>query len=109
MADPVIHKGDIGTKFIIEVVDEDGNVLDISGASAMAILFKKHDRTVVSETAVHLTDGTDGKMVYTAEDGFLDQVGQWSMQGKVTLTDPAGTWFSTVKEFLVHDALEVTS
>jgi len=109
MGDPVIHKGDIGTKFIIEVVDEDGKVLNIADADPMAILFKKHDRSVISKEAEFLTDGTDGKMMYVAVDGFLDQVGDWSMQGKVTLADPAGTWFSTVKDFLVHDSLEVTS
>ena len=42
-------------------------------------------------------------LVYTTEDGDLDEVGTWQWQGKVILG--SGTWYSDVKKFDVHDNL----
>jgi len=95
-----IHVGDIGTKFIITILDEDKPV-DISAAALKEIIFQKPDNTNMTKTASLQTDGTDGKMFWmTTLITDLDQEGQWKIQGKISIG--GGTWKTQVGVFRVY-------
>lgn len=99
-----VHVGDVGTVFQITVLDGDGGpVLDISSATEMKLFLRKPNDTVLSNVAVHVTDGTDGKMKYVGQAGDIDMAGRWFMQGKIVL--PAGTWYTDTTSFVVEDRL----
>ena len=101
MAANEIHIGDIGTVFEVTVMD-DLDVVNISSASLMQIIFEKNDKTKVTNTAVLSGDGSDGKMRYTVLlDTELDQKGNWKIQGNVTL--PSGRWSTDIEKFKVHE------
>lgn len=103
-----IHIGDVGTDFqvtIKECVDGKVQVVDVSGATTLEIIFERGDKTVVTKTATFVTDGTDGKIRYVSETGFLNSAGDWRMQGK---TFGIGGWSgrSSIVEFTVYGNLD---
>ena len=102
MAKNEIHLNDIGTIFEVTVQD-DGVVVDISGATTKEIIFKKSRGEVVTKPAVFTTDGVDGKMRYVAVAGDLDERGQWELQAHVVLA--SGEWRSDVDVFTVFPNL----
>lgn len=93
-----IHLGDVGTIFEVACVDENGAVINISGASTKQILAEQPDGTIQTWTAIFSTDGTDGLMRYvTQSTGDLPASGDWKFQGYVVLsTDKFHTAISTV-------------
>lgn len=95
-----IQKNDEGTEFRIEVLDHNGNVLDISNQSSLSVTFKKPSGTTVEKTASLVNDGTDGLIQYTTEEDDLDEVGTWKIQAKVGSVN--GSWHTTLKSFKVH-------
>lgn len=94
-----IHLHDVGTVFELTLKDQDGAVVNLALASAIQMVFRKPDESPLVVTAVPLTSGTDGKMIYTAVSGDLDQVGPWQAQGLVTIG--AGYWHTDRFDFLV--------
>jgi acyl-CoA-binding protein len=94
-----VHQNDIGTQFVITVLD-DGAVVDISTATDLKIYFRKPDSTTLTKTGVLYTDGTDGKMVYTTIAGDLDLVGNYKIQGRVEID--GGTFYTDLGSFKVH-------
>lgn len=98
-----IHRNDIGTKFLVTILD-DTSALDISTASEKKIIFKKSNGFVVEKTAEFNTDGSDGKVYYTTVADDLSITGIWSIQAKVVL--PTGTWRSDTQNFEVYSNLE---
>jgi hypothetical protein len=102
MAQNEIHKNDVGT--VIQATVQDGSaVVDISAATS-TFVFKKPSGSVVSQSGVLVTDGTDGKVKYTTESGFLDTIGTWHFQVKVV--SGANMWYSDVHNFKVHRNVE---
>ena len=102
MANP--HVGDVGTKFITTIVDQDGDVIDLSGAITKELLFKKpKSKGTLVKTAVFPLngDGTDGKIQYISVVGDLDTSGDWKIQGYAETPD--GNW-STEQEVFTVDA-----
>lgn len=81
-----IFKNDVGTILTITVVDDDGVAVDISGATSKQIVFLKPDETVVTKTAVFVSDGSDGKIKYTTIAGDLDIVGLWHIQPLIDIS-----------------------
>ncbi len=77
------HVDDIGTSFIVTILDQDDDVIDISIATTKELIFKKPDATVVTKTASFYTNGTNGQLVYVTEDGDLDMHGLWSIQAHI--------------------------
>lgn len=101
--DSYIHVGDIGTVFIV-TIKEGGVVKPISAATGMEFVFERPDKTSFVKDGVWTTDGTDGKVEYTTEDGtILDQAGQWDFQ--VVLTFPNGQWTSSKMRFHVREVI----
>lgn len=102
MSSGEIHKNDVGTPFTITVGDANG-VLDISTSSDKRIIFRKPDGSSTTVSGTFSTDGTDGKIVYTFQDGDLDVDGRWRVQAHLTF--PSGSWYTDVNIFRVHDNL----
>ena len=89
------------TSFIVTMVDQSGVAEDISQSLEKYIKLKSAKGGVVTEYAADfVTDGTDGKLTYTATPTDLDQFGDWSIQSRVVLS--AAQWSSTVGEFRVE-------
>ena len=100
-----LRKGDIGATIIVTIVDENDAVLDISTATTKQLKFEKGtSRTVVTQTAVFTTDGTDGKVEYVTVADDLDELGLWYVQPHIILA--AGDDFhGAVGSFTVSDVL----
>lgn len=100
MSSGEIHVGDIGTIFRVTVTDQDGSIVDISGASTRLILLRDPYGKKLSKTGAFTTDGTDGKMQYASVSGDIGRAGTWKIQGKVII--PAGTFYTDITEFEVY-------
>lgn len=103
--------GDIGTKFLITIREDDasGNPIDISGAAIKEITIARDTEAgpAVTKPASFETDGKDGKMFILSEDGDLSVDGKWLVQGRVQLDD--GTWRTSVGSFPVRPNLPAGS
>jgi len=75
--------GDIGTVLYFTVKDQDGDVVDLSGATAAEVTFKLNDNTVLTKDC-SFHDRTNGIIKYTVEDDVLTEPGELQMQIKVT-------------------------
>lgn len=98
-----IHVGQIGVVLTGTVKDEDGNAVDISGATTKQFIFGKPPNYSIKNTrdAAYVTDGTDGKIKYTSQSGDLDEAGKWKMQGYVV--KGASVLYTDIKYFQVYD------
>lgn len=92
--DATLHVGDIGTRIIMTVKDQDGAVVDLSGFTSLKLRIK-YGGTVVERNCVFLTNGTDGKIYYVTIDGDLPVVGKYKFQVKGT--SAGGTWYSSIQ------------
>lgn len=98
-----VRLNDIGVAIILTITDQDGTVVDISGAIVKQIILKSQSGDLKTKTAQLHTDGSDGKARYTTVDGDLDSIGDWQAEANVQLSD--GTWRSTRYDFRVEDVL----
>lgn len=94
-----IHVDDIGTKFTITIKDGD-DVVDISSALFVTLIFRKPDDEVVYRDASFSSDGTDGQVYYDIVDGDFDEAGYYKIQAKVTF--PSGVFYTNIHTFQVH-------
>ncbi|MCP3699396.1 MAG: hypothetical protein GY920_12690 [Aliivibrio sp.] len=96
-----IHQNDIGTRFLLTVKDG-SDLVNISGAIALQVDFRKPSDTISNRSALRLDDGSSlsGVMYYDAVAGDLDEVGKYKLQGKVFL--PSGTFYTDIHTFKVH-------
>lgn len=95
-----VHLNDIGNIFVLTFQDN-GVVVDVSSATVTKnIIFVAPDGTKDTQAASFTTNGTDGKIQYATQDGDMDQVGEWQVQGHVVIT--AGTFKSEIKRFCVE-------
>lgn len=94
-----VHVADIGTSFEEQILDAQGEAIDISSASPIAYKFEKPDGTVLSRTGSLLNDGTDGWAVYETVLGDLDVSGFYRLQVYVTIG--SDVFHSNIKMFRV--------
>ena len=94
-----IHVDDIGTRFLVTIKD-DGNLVNVSGATINQFNFKKPSDTVVNRSATLVDAGIAGVMYYDAVAGDLDEAGHYKLQAKVAI--PSGTYYTDVYSFKVH-------
>lgn len=99
MAAGEIHLNDIGTQFLTTVYDSNNNIVNLAPATTLQLLFKKPDGTMVTQTALLYTDGTDGKMYYNSAVGDLNQLGRWKLQGYVAIG--SSIWYTDIQNFKV--------
>lgn len=94
-----VHLNDIGTRFLVTIKDGN-NVVDLSEATTLNLIFQKPDGTNLTKTATLYTDGTDGKVYYLTVDGDLSVIGIWRLQGFAGFDD--GSFYSDVYTFRVY-------
>lgn len=97
---PEIHQFDVGTKFMLEILDQEGEPVDLTTATSVTLKFKKPDYTtfIVSGFIEDIN-----KVNYFSQFNDLDLVGDWKVQAQVVL--PGKSWNSTIAEFEVHKNL----
>jgi len=98
-----IHVGDAGTRFLVQVTDQDGNITDISSATSLVLTFQKPNGTEVSKTGTLFSDGTDGKLYYITDSTFLDIPGLWKIQAHIIYS--SNSWYSNIGNFAVKPNL----
>jgi len=95
-----IHQFDVGTEFIMQIMDGP-QPLPLGDATVKILEFLLPDGSVIEKDAeLFEISGDDGKLIYTAEEGFLSQVGDWEWQAYVV--KPSGKWHSDKDEFTVY-------
>jgi hypothetical protein len=99
-----IHVGDAGLAFRATVKDDEGVVVDISGATALKMWLRRPDGTTVEKTATTVNGGSDGVMQYVTQEGDLSSPGMWSLQGQVTIG--ATVYHTTIHRFMVGKNLQ---
>lgn len=97
--DHEIHVGDYGIVFRTTVNDQDCNAVDISSATAITFIFEKPTGETFDRTGSFTTDGTDGQIEYTLQDGDIAVSGSWRLQIKLEFTN--GLWYTNIYEFRV--------
>jgi len=75
---------DFGVDITLTVIDQDCAPVSLVSSTARQFELMKPDGTIVTKTAVFVTDGSDGKLKYTVESGVLDALGTWSVRAKIT-------------------------
>ena len=94
-----IHVDDVGTQFLLTIMDGSAAV-DISSASTKQIIIKKPSGTKMTKSATFSSDGSDGKIYYSSIADDLDETGSYKLQGKVIISD--GTFYTDITTFKVH-------
>jgi hypothetical protein len=96
-----IHQNDIGTRFLFTVKDG-SDLVNISGATALEVDFRKPSDSVVTRSASRFDDGSaiSGVMYYDVVAGDLNEVGKYKLQGKVYLS--GGVFHTDIHTFQVH-------
>ncbi len=98
MADLPIQLGNVGTSFEATIVDQDGNVRDVSTATTKELIFQPPNGDARVKAASFTNDGVDGKIRWTTQTAAdLDQDGTWAWQGHVVLS--GGQDFRTEKKY----------
>lgn len=100
-----IQEDDAGVVFVVAIVDQDGNPLNISTATVTQFIFQRPDGTIATVNGSLFTDGTDGKLQYISTADLLDTPGTWKYQihiimGSVTL-------YSSISKFRILKNLPV--
>lgn len=94
-----LHVDNIGTRFLVTIKDN-GEIVDIGGASSILMVFKKPDDSIVYRSGTIFTNGSDGKVFYDTISGDLDEAGLYKLQARVVL--PSGTYYTDIHTFQVH-------
>lgn len=102
MAEGEIHKGDIGTTFLI-IVEEDGAPADLSSATLANLIFKDPIGRKITRPLSKVTTGADGQFYYMTVEGDLGMDGTWKSQAFVQTN--IGSWSTEVVEFEVFPNL----
>lgn len=101
-----VHLGDIGTKFVFTVKDEQASgqvVVPIGATDTHEVTFARPDGTTFDKVTVREGDGTAGQVSYTTEDAaILDQAGLWRAQVELTVVSPAQVHKTSIVPFVVH-------
>lgn len=101
-----IHVGDVGTSFRLTLMESNTQALDVSEAETVTFVFASASGRVFDTVASMVTDGTDGKCIYTSVAGDLDAAGKkWKLQAVVSYSN-GNVWHSDVVIFAVLSNLE---
>lgn len=95
-----IHVGDVGTALQYQCLDQNGDVIDVSGASAVQITFVRSDKSRFTVNASFVTNGTDGWIQYLTQAGDLSVSGLYTSQVYLAW-DSSPVWNSDVSIFKV--------
>ena len=95
-----VRVGDIGTKIISTIKDQDGIAIDISSATTKEFTFEKPDGSTTNKAGSFTTDGTDGKLQYVFQSGDLNLQGNWKYI--VHIITPTAEWHTDMSTFRVY-------
>jgi hypothetical protein len=98
---PEIHVGDVGTRFIVTVYNQNSQLIDLGIATSLTIRFRNPSGVSSDKTAVLYTNGSDGKLMYELEAGDIDIAGTWKYQAIIEFA--GGTWHTNVTNFIVYE------
>jgi len=79
-----IVQDNIGTRFLITIVDQDGVVVLLDGATTLEFVFVKSDCSLLTVTPTET--GEDGELEYATVDGDLNQAGSWLLYAHIVLS-----------------------
>lgn len=74
-----------GIQLIVQFLDEEGEPLNISGATNLTIALQQPDGTQVLKAAAYVTNGLDGQIYYVTTAMDLLEAGLCYVQGQVTI------------------------
>lgn len=74
-----------GLQFIVTVLDENQDPLDISGATSLILSFINPDGSFFQKTAAYVTNGIDGQIYYVTTASDLLEAGLCYIQGQFTI------------------------
>lgn len=97
-----VRQNDIGVVFEVTLQDK-GVAVDLTGNSALELVFRKPDGTRLNKTAALSGGATLGVIKYTSISGDLDQIGSWSLQAHIII--PNGDFRSEAGDFVVERAI----
>lgn len=86
------QQGDVGIQFVVYVLDQNGDPVNLSAATNLQINLQVPDGTVEYLTASLLTNGMDGGITFTTIAGTLAEAGTWAIQAAFQLS---GSTFNT--------------
>jgi hypothetical protein len=97
-----------GTGVVVQVLDNNGDPINLRSATLLEILLVKPSGTRIVAPATFFTNGLDGQMFFSTSltvpaNTGIDQVGTWSIQGKIILA--GATQFTSVGFFEVFSNL----
>lgn len=93
-----LHVNDVGIPIEI-TIEDDGIPVDVSEMISATLILRPPNGTNLLFPLEFVTDGLDGRLSYTLEDGDLATCGTWKVQAKITMEE--GAWHSEVEEFEV--------
>ena len=99
-----VQKDAIGVEIKLTIT-ENRAALDLSACITLNLIFKKPGGGRVEKPAAFVTDGTNGKLKYVTESGFLDRTGIWRIQAFLKCPDGSYRGRGAVGEFQVKDNL----
>lgn len=99
-----LNVGEYGNLIELTVKDpETGQAADISSYTDLSVKCKSESGKEVTRDATFVTDGTDGKLEFTFEDGDLDEEGEWKLQAVLGATGRLTK--GRILEFYVKESL----
>lgn len=80
-----IVNGDYGQTVTLTIIDTDTDAAaDVSSySSTIQMIFTDPSGNETTKTATFVSDGSDGQIQYTLEDGLIDEAGIWKVRGRV--------------------------
>lgn len=80
--------GQYGEGVSLTVVDKNGNAIDISAYTSGITVYLRDPQSLktLTYTGSFVTDGTDGKVLFTPASGDIDRAGRWEGQIKLDKT-----------------------
>jgi len=78
-----IQEETIGAPIVATVRNPDGSTRNIADATSHDLIFMPPNGQKMTKPAAFLTDGSDGKLVYTTVEGDLTPAGAWRVQAYI--------------------------
>lgn len=80
-----MKRGDTSPSFVAKLLNEDGTVFLLTGATVVITLFDKRTRERILNTSATVTGALTGEVTYVWQVGDLNRVGDYDLQLEVTL------------------------
>lgn len=95
MLTPFCQQNDYGFALMIQIIDENGNPVNLANASVVSFILIAPDGTISTKTGTLYQGGIGGLLYYMLIAGDLAQFGEYTVQGAVSL--PSGSVVSSAR------------